>query len=355
VFGLLTVLLGFVGLTFLLQLVARLLRVPIATSLLGDVAWLPAHWAAPSDEGEPVWLATPDGFRLFGRYTPTPAFRRRGVIAFCHDLNGDLWTARLYTRELSRRGFDVFAFDFRHHGASDRHAGYQPTPWVSQYEVIDVRTVIDYLSSRPDADPNGIGLIGINRGGTAALCAAAGDPRVAALVVDGPVPTERLQIQTARRLLRRCFLPARLVRELPEALLALLGTWAKWVIGYHYHCQLVNVDQAARHVTQPVLLIHGRHETYVSPEVVREFRAEIAGSAKIWTIPRGIPGRAVTAVPNAYHRRIVRFFASQLDRPLPVHRPQLSVRAPLGLDRTPTPLAAPVVSPVIAFRGLPRE
>jgi len=354
VVGLLWFLLGLVGLTVLLQLVARLFRVPIATSLLGDIAWLPAHWAAPSNEGQPVWLTTPDGFRLHGRYLPTPAFRRRGVIAFCHDLNGDQWTARLYTQELSRRGFDIFAFDFRHHGGSDRHPGYEPTPWVSQYELLDLRTVIDYLCSRPDAHSQSIGLFGINRGGTAALCAAASDPRVAAVVVDGPVPTERLQLQTARRLLRRCFLPAALVRAIPESPLTLLGTWAKWVVGFHYDCQLINVDHAVRKVIQPVLLINGRHETYASPDVVRELRTAIPGPAKLWTLPRSMPGRAVTAAAHSYHRRIVRFFASQLDRPVAVHRAQPAVRAPLALDRSPA--AAPLSShPAIAFRTLPRS
>lgn len=347
-------LVGLVSLTILLKLLARLLRVPIATSLLGDVAWLPAHWAAPGDEGEPIQFTTPDGFRLRGRYLATPAFRRRGVIAFCHDLNGDQWSARLYTRELSRRGFDIFAFDFRHHGQSDRHPGYEPTPWVSQYELLDLRAVVDYLAQRPDADPNGIGLFGINRGGTAALCAAAADPRIRAVVVDGVVPTERLQIQAARRLLRQCFLPAVLIDWLPEALLSPLGSWAKWAVGYHYDCRLANVDQAARRVSQPVLLIHGRHESYVSAEAVRGLRSTIRGPAKLWMVPRGMPGRAVSAAPHAYHRRIVRFFVSHLDRALPVHPAQTEVRAPLALERSAKSHPS-LARPAIAVRGLPRS
>ena len=48
--------------------------------------------------------------------------------------------------------------------------------------VWDVLRLIDYLQTRPDVDPQRIGVMGISRGGTEAYLAAAVDPRIAVVV-----------------------------------------------------------------------------------------------------------------------------------------------------------------------------
>ena len=171
------IVLGLIALGLVLHLVAWLVQVPVAARVFGEMPWLPADSCGPLESGEPVEFTTRDGLRLSGSYLATTAARRRGVIAFCHELNGDRWTALPYTRELLRRGFDVLTFDFRNHGDSGRITGYEPMPWVTNYEVLDVRAAIDYLAAREDVRALPIGLLGLSRGGTAALCAAARDSR----------------------------------------------------------------------------------------------------------------------------------------------------------------------------------
>ncbi len=312
VVGLFFVLLGVVGLTLLLHLLARLFRVPVASRLFGEMPWLPAEWSGPLAEGESVRFPAQDGACLQGTYLKTTAAGRRGVIAFCHELNGDRWSALRYTADLRRRGFDIFTFDFRNHGCSDRVAGYEPMPWVTINELHDVRGAIDYLCSRGDADPAGIGLMGISRGGTAALCAAAQDPRVRVLAVDGPVPTEQMQLCRTRGVLDHFLRPLRLPSILPDALLRTPGAWVKRFVGWRGHCPLLNVDEAARRVEQPVLLIHGRHDAHVPLEAVLSLRKLMPRRARLWVVPHARHNRAITTAPEEYRRRLARFFCRTL-------------------------------------------
>ena len=310
--GLISVLLGLAGLTLLLHFLARLFRVPVASRLFGEMPWLPAEWSGPLTEGENVRFAAQDGVWLQGTYLKTTSSRRLGVIAFCHELNGDRWSARPYTADLRRRGFDIFTFDFRNHGCSERVAGYEPMPWVTINELYDVRAAIDYLCSRGDADANGIGLMGISRGGTAALCAASRDGRVRVLAVDGPVPTEQLQLHRTRGMLEHFLRPLRLLAIVPDAVLRSVGTWSKRFVGWRCHCALVNVDEAARRIEQPVLLIHGRHDAHVPLEAVLSLRSLMSRRTRLWVVPHARHNRAIATAPEEYRRRLARFFCRGL-------------------------------------------
>lgn len=309
---------GLIALSLVLHLVAWLVQVPVAARVFGEMPWLPAESCGPMESGEPVEFTTRDGVRLSGSYLATTATRRRGVIAFCHELNGDRWTALPYTRDLLRRGFDVLTFDFRNHGDSGRIAGYEPMPWVTNYEVLDVRAVVDFLAARQDVQPLPIGLLGISRGGTAALCAAARDHRVSAVVVDGPVPAEQMQVHFARRVLRDYLWPSALADLVPPVCLAILGAWAKLIIAWRCRCRMASVDQAARRNRRPVLLIHAGDDRCIPLEAVRSLRVAMRKHARLWIVPHARHGRSIVTAPEQYHRRIVRFFMAHLGTPEPV-------------------------------------
>lgn len=313
--GLFWVFLSVISLGLLLHLLARLFEVSFAARLLGPVPWLPTTWCSPLAEGEPLDLLTRDGIRLRATYFATPSGRRQGVLAVGHEFNGDRWSTTPYWRALWQCGFDVLVFDFRNHGESARLERYEPMPWVTQYELTDFRAVVDYLCARPDADPRGIGLIGAGRGGTAALCLAAQDPRVRAVAVDGLIPTEQMQIYSARQFLRRFVVLDKLAALLPDSLLALLGSWAKQVIGWRCHCRLVRIDQAARRLRQPLLLIHGRHDPYLPLDVVCTLRKLITSPVRLWTAEHVEHTRVVNTDATEYERRVARFFTRHLSSP----------------------------------------
>lgn len=330
--GLYWVLLGLVALTLFLHVVAWLVRLPLASRLLGDLPWLPAHCGGPIGGGEDVEFSTADGIRLQGTYLATTLARRRGVIALCHELNGDRWSALAAGAELRRRGFDLFTFDFRNHGTSQRVTGYEPAPWVTRYELADVCAAVDYLTGRPDADPRGMGLVGFGRGAAAAVCAAARQRRVRAVVADGLLPLERIQAVRLRRWLRRCLGPAQAL--VPQFLLEWLAAAARTAACWKDSLPMLSVDHAARHLKCPALLVCGGQDPYVPLEAIDQFRLQAAHATSRWLVPEAGHVRALAVRPNAYVRRLTRFFLRHLARPTaiePAHgqprRPRKKVAA----------------------------
>ncbi|MBN2024009.1 MAG: alpha/beta fold hydrolase [Pirellulales bacterium] len=310
--GLSWTVLALLGLVALGHVVAWLVYVPIVARVFGQTPWLPAAPREPLDEGPEVEILTEDGVRLEGTYLATLAPRRKGVIAFCHELNADRWAATPYTEDLRQQGFDVFTFDFRNHGTSAHTPGYDPLPWVTEYDLADVRAVINYLCARDDADPRGIGLVGVSKGGTVALCAAADDPRVRTLVIDGACPTERMQLHYIRRFLKIFVRFPQLLAWLPDVSLRTTAGWARWVLGRRRGCRFVTVDQAARRIHQPTLMIHGRRDAHIPLAVVRALRDSMPSRPKLWVTPSAKHNESITLERVEYHRRIARFFNRNL-------------------------------------------
>jgi len=329
---------GLIGLTLGLHLAARLCYMPTAAKVFGQTPWLPSGWREPLQEGETVELTTADGARLCGTYLATTARERLGVVACCHEFNGDRWNMLPYADDLRRRGFDIFLFDFRNHGASDRTAGYEPTPWVTTYEVADIHAVLDYLTQRADAPQQGIGLFGVGRGSMAALCAA-GDPRVKALIVDGVYPTERIQIHALRMILARSMPWSGWLFRLPEIALEPLARWVRLIVGWRRHCRFVSVQQAARRVHLPVLMIHGQCDPHVAVDLVFDLRDAMPTPAKLWIVAGAKYNGSLRVAPEEYHQRVFAFFQEHLASTMacdPAHPPVPARHAGAVSRATPT-------------------
>ena len=83
----------------------------------------------------------------------------------------------LYAQEMAIRGFLTIAFDPSFTGESGGEPRYVASPDIN---TEDFQAVVDYLSTRPDVDPERIGIIGICGWGGMALNAAAIDTRIKA-------------------------------------------------------------------------------------------------------------------------------------------------------------------------------
>ncbi len=301
-----------IGLILFGHILVWLLYVPAVARAFGETMFLPAQRHRSLEDGEDVTFTTRDGVRLEGTYLATGAGRRKGVIVFCHELNGNRWTTVPYTKDLRRRGFDIFTFDFRNHGSSENLADYQPMPWVTTSDLADMQAALDYLCTRGDADPRGIGVMGLSRGGTAALCAAAENPHVRAVVVDGACPTERMQIYYLRRFMRSFISRPWMFSWLPDLSLRATNAWARLLVQRQRNCRFVSVDQAAKRVRQPVMLIHGQRDSYVPVDVVRALRKGMPVRTRLWVIPKARHNGAISIATTAYHQRVARFFHQHL-------------------------------------------
>ena len=94
-----------------------------------------------------------------------------------------------YAQELAARGFLTLAFDPSFTGES----GGQPRNVTSpDLNTEDFSAAVDYLSNRPDVNPEAIGIVGICGWGGFAINAAAMDPRIKATVTSSMYEMSRV-------------------------------------------------------------------------------------------------------------------------------------------------------------------
>ncbi|HCC99596.1 MAG TPA: hypothetical protein DER64_03640, partial [Planctomycetaceae bacterium] len=72
--------------------------------------------------------------------------------------------------------------------------------------------------------------------------------------------------------------------------------------------------------TREVLLISGRNDNYVTPEVTRKLHGKIGGNCdQPWIVPRAKHNRARSVDPIEYDRRLVEFFGAMPGAEEPAH------------------------------------
>lgn len=84
---------------------------------------------------------------------------------------------------LANLGYGVLSIDFRGYGLSGGERGRV----IPSEQVNDFRNSVTYLASRPEIDPERIGIIGSSLGGSIAIMAAADDPRIQVCVAGCPI------------------------------------------------------------------------------------------------------------------------------------------------------------------------
>jgi pimeloyl-ACP methyl ester carboxylesterase len=300
---------------------------------------------SPLDQGEAVDFLTDDGVRLSGSYLRARTELQSGLIVFCHEYLSDRWSFHPYADHLRDRGFNLFAFDFRNHGASDSEPSYDPMQWASDREVNDLRAALGYLRTRPDHDAAGFGLFGISRGGTTALLAAAVESDVWGVVTDGAFPTRGTMIPYIIRW-AEIYVKSQFLRSLiPGWLFGILSWSARRQAERRLNCRFPSVEAAAARIApRPWLLIHGERDAFISSEIARGLFKHGKNPRELWMVPEARHNACRESDPAAYDARLVDFlerFAPR--RPQPVGLPQSSGLADLPRDLSgqlaPTKLA----------------
>src|SRR4051794_19347013 len=209
---------------------------------------------SPLPEAEDVRFPTSGGLALRGCYLRTP-HPRRGVILFGLEFGSNRWSCRPYCDYLVDSGFDVFAFESRNQGASDRQPGYEPLQWVTDYELRDTLAALAYLKGRGDADPRGVGLFGISKGAGAGLLAAARDPYVRCCVTDGVFATYTTLVPYMRQWFRIYYHGETLRGVVPMCYFGLIGLTALRQIERERHCRFPHLETSLpRLAPRPLLM-----------------------------------------------------------------------------------------------------
>jgi pimeloyl-ACP methyl ester carboxylesterase len=265
-------------------------------------------------------------------------------MAFCHEFAGDRWAFEDYVGPLLAEGFDVFAFDFCNHGKSDSIAGYEPSQWVTGHEAEDVLAVIDGLAARPDADPQGVALVGVSKGGGAALAAAAERPAVWAVVLDGAYPNHGMVVEYMTKWVGIFSNWRAIYTRLPHAFFKLMCDWSLFRMARRKQVAYIRLERALRAVgKRPVFMIRGSRDNYVTKTIIDGWFANgDATNKERWEVAGAKHNRCVEKAKGDYHRRLVEFFGRHSPVPPPKQEAIPAVRAedrPTS-ERRPEPAAS---------------
>ncbi|MGC8915406.1 MAG: alpha/beta hydrolase [Thermoanaerobaculum sp.] len=238
------------------------------------VAWRNARTPprkTPADRGlafREVWFPTAGGKKLHGWFTPPPGEKphpKRPVVILVHGWGRNAERMLPYIRALAPAGFPTLAFDARHHGLSDRD-GYASMKKFAE----DIRAAADFLENQGHRPP--FPVIGLSIGGSAAIYAAACDPRLGPVVTVGAFAHPR-DAMIALGFGRFVFAP----------IAPLLFRFIEWRVGTPLDELAPEANISKIH--QPVLLVHGARDTVVPVAHAQRLCSGSGGRAELWLLP----------------------------------------------------------------------
>jgi pimeloyl-ACP methyl ester carboxylesterase len=123
-----------------------------------------------------------DGIRLVGALTFPDDYepgQQRPAVLICHGRFAiKEWVPSRWIPYFLAAGYVCMTFDYRNLGESDG----SPGTIIPQEEVRDVSHAITFLQQQPEVDAQSVGILGWGLGGGVAVCAAARDDRIKAVV-----------------------------------------------------------------------------------------------------------------------------------------------------------------------------
>ncbi len=136
-----------------------------------NAEYVKASFTVPRED---VTFKTKDDVAISGWWIP--AANPRGSVILVHGLNRTRIEMAKKVEPLHAWGFNCLLIDLRHHGAS----GGDGTTFGLK-EQLDVQAAIDFALSK---SPGPVAAWGVSMGGATVTLAAAGDPRIAGVIVD---------------------------------------------------------------------------------------------------------------------------------------------------------------------------
>ena len=265
-------------------------------------------------QGEIVTFPSLEGRSLRGMFIDRPpGVPDRGTLIFCHEFASDMMSAGRYARALIEAGYTVFTFDFRGHGGSFTPPHFEPRHWPSNHEVNDILAAVAFVKNQRDVGPEGIGILGVSRGASAAVVAAALNPDIRCLVVDGVFSTDHSIDELMKRwvqIFARIDL-ARADRSIHAY--SFFRALMMFYVELKCRCRFPSTRRALGKLgSVPMLFIHGERDAYIRPEWTRVLHDLKPGPKQFWLCPGAKHNQAVALDPATYAKMTTDFFRRYL-------------------------------------------
>lgn len=238
---------------------------------------------------EKVEFTTSDQLKLYGWYIPS---RNRAAIVIAHGFGNNRASMMFEARLFAQQGYGVLLYDARAHGESEGSL----VTW-GDHERRDIRAALDFVSARPDVDPDRIGALAFSLGGFAVAEVAAEDTRIAALTIEGTEPSAEDDLR---------------LEEFPKwaPVSANIAIWAFQREGINVNA-VRPIDRIASLSPRPVLFIYGSEDSVSLPSARRFYNAA-REPKEFWVVEGAGHGQYAKVAPKEYRKRLLTFFGQAL-------------------------------------------
>ncbi|QDU78407.1 Alpha/beta hydrolase family protein [Polystyrenella longa] len=309
------IILGILAVMLVLDIVLRTTAVYIILPIFERRPPFGIRPAFPDPKAEVIEFPTTDGLKLRGSLYRNPELPPKGLVVFCPEFGGSHWSAKWYCNALIDAGFSVLSFDFRNQGASEHLASYRVMHWLSDYEVQDAISAVEYAQSREELADLPVGMFGISRGGGAALATGAKLDRVEAVATEGAFTTDSMMFHFAIRWATLYF-PPWIIDRLPDLHMRISLTIVRWISQWRHGCHYLVLEKLLRRLKKkPVMMMNGTKDSYVHMDIPHKILKRAGGQPyhQLWEIPNAKHNLGRETIPEEYDQKLVEYFSQTLN------------------------------------------
>ena len=290
--------------------------IPVLVRIFQEKPLFIIPFGQPIPEAEDVDLNTADGLTLKGCYLKC-AGPRKGVILFGPEFGASRWGCMPYSEFLLQNGYDVFSFEMRGQGQSQAQPGYEPLQWLTEYELEDFQTAVEYLKKRPDADARGVGFFGLSKGGSAGLWITAHDSYIRCAVTDGAFSIISTMLPYMKQWIYIYSRVTIMVKIIPHWYFVWIAHIGIGRISRLRNARYPILERVVHKIApRPWLMIHGGKDNYIKPVMAEELFAFAGEPKEFWLVEKAKHNQAMQTAEEEYKRRVLEFFDRNLaDKP----------------------------------------
>ncbi len=239
-------------------------------------------------QAELVYYPSLNGTQLCALYIPTEQ-EPKGTIVFLHGNFGNLSNHFPQALFLTRKGFDVLAFDYQGFGDSKGRSSPKNT-------VEDGIASVRYAQSRLRAKNGGVAVFGQSLGAAVAAVVAAREPLVKAAALEAGFTTYRSITQYVMR-----------------------RGWLTWPFSFFVPTMIVRhrydpIKEIADIAPRPLLIVHGTADKTIPVRMAKELFAKAKEPKRIWLIEGAGHLLCQRTAGEKYQETIADFFEDALKK-----------------------------------------
>ena len=237
---------------------------------------------------------------LSGWHIYDPSTEKQPTVIIVHGINSNRTGGNRVALAalLFARGYDTLLFDLRAHGLSE---GDNST--YGHEERWDVLGAFDYVVQSGVPEER-VAVLGVSMGAGASLIALEEEPRIKALIVDGPYAnaSELVNREAARR------------TPLPEWIMPVFNPTINIMGGGIYGVDIgaLKPEESARNIEKPILVIHGDGDERVPVEHGIRVHQNAHPNSRIWVVHGVDHAAAFENHPAEYVDRVTEYLESRL-------------------------------------------